>query len=212
MGIKDTDELLLQIGESTNKYCKLEVKILRFTQHFHNDANLPLSNNAVNKNYANLPKIELPIFDGKLENWISFSNIFKTTIIDKSQLTNIFKLQYLKTRLKEKAFVLRIILFWPGICWKKRYDNKKYLIFKIQRIIYLSKLTIESSTQLLFLVDNSYEIIRSLETLGYKLDELGDIIIGKILSDKLDKTTKRSWNMIIDSNHIPSCSELLKFS
>ncbi|UYV72808.1 K02A2.6-like [Cordylochernes scorpioides] len=58
---------------------------------------------------------------------------------------------------------------------------------------------------------NSSEIIRSLETLGYELDELSDIIIGKILSDKLDKTTKRSWNMTIDSNHIPSSSELLKF-
>ncbi|UYV74955.1 hypothetical protein LAZ67_12001892 [Cordylochernes scorpioides] len=72
MGIKDADELLLQIEEVTDKYCRLEVKILRFTQHFHNDVNLPLSNNAVNKNYANLPKIELPIFDGKIENWISF--------------------------------------------------------------------------------------------------------------------------------------------
>ncbi|UYV65036.1 hypothetical protein LAZ67_3002885 [Cordylochernes scorpioides] len=82
IGIKDTDELLLQIEEVTDKYCKLEVKILRFTQHFHNNANLPLSNNAVNKNYANLPKLELPFFDGKLEIWISFSNVFKTTIID----------------------------------------------------------------------------------------------------------------------------------
>ncbi|UYV82911.1 hypothetical protein LAZ67_22001357 [Cordylochernes scorpioides] len=106
IGIRDTDELLLQIEEVTDKYCKLEVKILRFTQHIHNNANLPLSNNAVNKNYANLPK--------------------------------------------------------------------------------------------------------SLETLGYKLGELSDIIIGKILSDKLDKTTKRSWNMTVDNNHIPSCSELLK--
>ncbi|UYV72219.1 hypothetical protein LAZ67_9002228 [Cordylochernes scorpioides] len=167
-------------NRGSNRYCKLEVKILRFTQHFHNNANLPLSNNAVNKNYANLPKLELPFFDGKLENWISFSN--------------------------------KIILFWLGIYWKKRYDNKRDLIFNlIQRIIDLPKLTIESSTQLLFLVDNSYEIIRSLETLGYKLDELSDIIIGKILSDKLDKTTKRSWNMTVDNNHIPSCSELLKF-
>ncbi|UYV64471.1 hypothetical protein LAZ67_3000855 [Cordylochernes scorpioides] len=66
MGIKDTDELLLQIEE---------VKILRYTQHIHNDENFLLSN-AVNKNYANLPKIELSIFDGKIENWISFSNTF----------------------------------------------------------------------------------------------------------------------------------------
>ncbi|UYV70683.1 hypothetical protein LAZ67_8000259 [Cordylochernes scorpioides] len=217
--IKDTDKLLLQIEEVTDKYCKLEVKILRFTQHFHNNANLPLSNNAVNKNYANLPKLELPFFDGKLENWISFSNVFKTTIIDNSQLTNIVKLQYLKTCLKGKALVLvnhipitenNFVLAWDLL--EKRYDNKRYLIFNlIQRIIDLPKLTIESSTQLLFLVDNSYEIIRSLETLGYKLDELSDIIIGKILSDKLDKTTKRSWNMTVDNNHIPTCSELLKF-
>ncbi|UYV75388.1 hypothetical protein LAZ67_13000092 [Cordylochernes scorpioides] len=219
IGIKDTDELLLQIEEVTDKYCKLEVKILRFTQHIHNNANLPLSNNAVNKNYANLPKLELPFFDGKLENWISFSNVFKTTIIDNSQLTNIVKLQYLKTCLKGKALVLvnhipiteyNFVLAWDLL--EKGYDNKRDLIFNlIQRIIDLPKLTIESSTQLLFLVDNSYEIIRSLETLGYKLDELSDIIIGKILSDKLDKTTKRSWNMTVDNNHIPSCSELLKF-
>ncbi|UYV61031.1 hypothetical protein LAZ67_1003189, partial [Cordylochernes scorpioides] len=219
IGIRDTDELLLEIEEVTDKFSKLEVKILRFTQHIHNDANLPLSNNAVNKNYANLPKLELPFFDGKLENWISFSNVFKTTIIDNSQLTNIVKLQYLKTCLKGKALVLvnhipitenNFVLAWDLL--EKRYDNKRDLIFNlIQRIIDLPKLTIESSTQLLFLVDNSYEIIRSLETLGYKLDELSDIIIGKILSDKLDKTTKRSWNMTVDNNHIPTCSELLKF-
>ncbi|UYV80834.1 hypothetical protein LAZ67_19001926 [Cordylochernes scorpioides] len=35
-------KLLLKIEEVTDKYCKLEVKILRFTQHFHNDANFPL--------------------------------------------------------------------------------------------------------------------------------------------------------------------------
>ncbi|UYV82904.1 hypothetical protein LAZ67_22001338 [Cordylochernes scorpioides] len=219
IGIRDTDELLLQIEEVTDKYCKLEVKLLRFTQHIHNNANLPLSNNAVNKNYANLPKLELPFFDGKLENWISFSNVFKTTIIDNSQLTNIVKLQYLKTCLKGKALILvnhipitenNFVLAWDLL--EKRYDNKRDLIFNlIQRIIDLPKLTIESSTQLLFLVDNSYEIIRSLETLGYKLGELSDIIIGKILSDKLDKTTKRSWNMTVDNNHIPSSSELLKF-
>ncbi|UYV69062.1 hypothetical protein LAZ67_6002216 [Cordylochernes scorpioides] len=219
IGIRDTDELLLQIEEVTDKYCKLEVKILRFTQHIHNDANLPLSNNAVNKNYANLPKLELPFFDGKLENWISFSNVFKTTIIDNSQLTNIVKLQYLKTCLKGKALILvnhipitenNFVLAWDLL--EKRYDNKRDLIFNlIQRLIDLPKLTIESSTQLLFLVDNSCEIIRSLETLGYKLDELSDIIIGKILSDKLDKTTKRSWNMTVDNNRIPTCSELLKF-
>ncbi|UYV82903.1 hypothetical protein LAZ67_22001336 [Cordylochernes scorpioides] len=219
IGIRDTDELLLQIEEVTDKYCKLEVKLLRFTQHIHNNANLPLSNNAVNKNYANLPKLELPFFYGKLENWISFSNVFKTTIIDNSQLTNIVKLQYLKTCLKGKALILvnhipitenNFVLAWDIL--EKRYDNKRDLIFNlIQRIIDLPKLTIESSTQLLFLVDNSYEIIRSLETLGYKLGELSDIIIGKILSDKLDKTTKRSWNMTVDNNHIHACSELLKF-
>ncbi|UYV69801.1 hypothetical protein LAZ67_7000777 [Cordylochernes scorpioides] len=219
IGIRDTDELLLQIEEVTDKYCKLEVKILRFTQHIHNNANLPLSNNAVNKNYVNLPKLELPCFDGKLENWISFSNVFKTTIIDNSQLTNIVKLQYLKTCLKGKALILvnhipitenNFVLAWDLL--EKRYDNKRDLIFNlIQRIIDLPKLTIESFTQLLFLVDNLYEIIRSLETLGYKLGELSDIIIGKILSDKLDKTTKRSWNMTVDNNHIASCSELLKF-
>ncbi|UYV60602.1 hypothetical protein LAZ67_1001636 [Cordylochernes scorpioides] len=184
MEIKDTDELLLQIEEVTDKYCKLEVKIHRFTQPFLNDANFPQSNNG-------------------------------------SQLTNIVKLQYLKTCLKGKALILfnhipitlfenNFVLAWDLL--EKRYDNKKGLLFNlIQRIIDLPKLTIESSKQLLFLVDNSCEVIISLETLGYKLDELSDIIIGKILSDKLNKTTKRSWNMTIDSNHIPSFSELLKF-
>ncbi|UYV80708.1 hypothetical protein LAZ67_19001476 [Cordylochernes scorpioides] len=196
MGIKDTDEPLLQIEEG-----KLEVKIHRFTQPFLNDANFPQSNNAVNKNYANLPEIELPIFDVKIENWISFSNIFKTTIIDNSRLTNIVKLQYLKTCLKGKALVLvnhipvTEIYFFFGF----GFNNRS------------TKVTIESSTQLIFLVDNSCKVFRSLETLGYKLDELSDIIIWKILNDKLDKTTKRSRNMTINSNHIPFCSELLKF-
>ncbi|UYV74127.1 hypothetical protein LAZ67_11002195 [Cordylochernes scorpioides] len=147
MGIKDRDELLLQIEEVTDKYYKLETCLKGKALILVN--NIPITEN-------------------------------------------------------------NFVLAWDLL--EKRYDNKKDLIFNlIQIIINLPNLTIESSTQLLFLVDNACEVIKSLETLGYKLDELSDIIIGKILSDKLDKITKRSWNMTIDSNHIPSSSELLKF-
>ncbi|UYV72086.1 hypothetical protein LAZ67_9001772 [Cordylochernes scorpioides] len=91
--------------DKATKFCFLLFQFIKLLPN----VNLPLGNNAVNKNYANLPKIELPIFDGKIENWISFSNIFETTIINNSQLTkltNIVKLQYLKTCLKGKALVL----------------------------------------------------------------------------------------------------------
>lgn len=49
------------------------------------------------KQSVNLPKFDLPRFSGGLEDWLSFKQIFGTTIHENTQLSNLQKLQYLKT-------------------------------------------------------------------------------------------------------------------
>ncbi|KOX75128.1 hypothetical protein WN51_14550 [Melipona quadrifasciata] len=46
-----------------------------------------------------LPKIELPRFDGKMEEWLSFKDRFISMIDNKVTLSDIEKLHYLRSAL-----------------------------------------------------------------------------------------------------------------
>ncbi|GFW44246.1 uncharacterized protein TNCV_1746751 [Trichonephila clavipes] len=43
-----------------------------------------------------LPKLNIPVFSGKFEDWIYFKDLFVTTVYSQTWLTNIQKFQYLK--------------------------------------------------------------------------------------------------------------------
>lgn len=79
-----------------------------------------------------LPKIDLEIFTGKPDNWLSFYDVFTTIIHENNTLTTIQKFKYLRSSLKDEA--ARVILNLEisnqnyEIAWSRlrnRYDNKK---------------------------------------------------------------------------------------
>ncbi|XP_033213939.1 uncharacterized protein LOC117171003 [Belonocnema kinseyi] len=50
-----------------------------------------------------LPQTVLPTFSGKMEEWLSFKDTFRTMIHNHNDLSNVEKLQYLKSVLKDEA-------------------------------------------------------------------------------------------------------------
>src|SRR5665811_2120891 len=85
-----------------------------------------------------LPRLELPSFDGNLDDWMSFRDMFSTAVHNNATLSNAQKLTYLKSVLKGDAGRLIKTLTLTGtnydIAWKqlkKRYQNERKLLFAI---------------------------------------------------------------------------------
>ena len=55
---------------------------------------------------AKLPKLNLPTFKGDYENWLSFHDLFKSSVHDNRSLTDSQRLQYLKASLQGDAVKL----------------------------------------------------------------------------------------------------------
>ncbi|GFX92981.1 hypothetical protein TNCV_139251 [Trichonephila clavipes] len=57
----------------------------------------------VKSSVVNQPKLEVPHFYGNCENWISFKEIFKSSIIDNKSISDLEKFQYLQASVREDA-------------------------------------------------------------------------------------------------------------
>ncbi|GFW21326.1 hypothetical protein TNCV_1531511 [Trichonephila clavipes] len=57
----------------------------------------------VKSSVVNLPKLEVPHFYGNYENWISFKELFKSSILDDKSISDLEKLQYLQASVRGDA-------------------------------------------------------------------------------------------------------------
>lgn len=95
------------------KFYALAGKIENILNPFKNSVNVGTSNNATpshmsgmiacTKRRIKLSEASLPKFDGRYENWLSFKNSFLTMIDIQTELSDVEKLQYLKSALTGEA-------------------------------------------------------------------------------------------------------------
>ncbi|GFU30074.1 uncharacterized protein TNCV_3262811 [Trichonephila clavipes] len=85
-----------------------------------------------------LPKLNIPVFWGKFEDWINFKDLFVTAVHSQTSLSNIQKFQYLKgLLLDEPASLIKYILSSNESyeeAWGKlidRYDKKKQIVYAL---------------------------------------------------------------------------------
>ncbi|UYV83339.1 hypothetical protein LAZ67_23000622 [Cordylochernes scorpioides] len=169
--------------------------------------------------HVKMPKLELPTFDGRLESWLSFKDLFFSAVGSNSQIPNIEKLQYLKGQLRGEA--LRLVNAFPITAdnyvevWQTlltRYDNPKDLIFtQIDNALRLPKLADDNHKSMFKLLDSCNEIVRTVKVLGYQIDSLSDVFLVKIIQDKLDKTTRKQWELQNNPRVVPSSKDLMEF-
>lgn len=125
-----------------------------------------------------LPKLSLPVFNSKLDEWIEFSDLFSACVHKNNNLSNAQKLQYLKSACK--ADVLKIINSIPisdanyEIAWEllvERYSNKRDLINALIKKLISQTPTIKTASSLLKLVDITNECIWSLKVLEQNVED-----------------------------------------
>ncbi|XP_043461993.1 uncharacterized protein LOC122498365 [Leptopilina heterotoma] len=139
-----------------------------------NSENERLSNVSSHYRKLKLPQATLPTFSGKVEEWLSFKDTFITMIHRRDDITNVEKLQYLKSVLKDEA--LRKIQVFAitdenyDRAWKllqKSYEDKRTLIScHLNLLLRLPSQEKEFYQGLIALADKSQQHLQSLASLG----------------------------------------------
>ncbi|XP_071633020.1 uncharacterized protein [Temnothorax longispinosus] len=168
------------------------------------------------KRRIKLPEAPLPTFDGKYENWLTFKNAFRNLIDLQSDLSEVDKLYYLKSALKDEAANKMRIFAIDGInyarAWellKRAYEVKRILISRhLLLLLNLPTLDKETNNGLSKLADDTQQHLASLNALGVNV---GPEIIVHIIENKLPKVTLDKWEITLDRETFPSLEQLYEF-
>lgn len=169
-----------------------------------------------------LPKITIPTFSGKYNEWQGFKDLFISMIHNNVSLDEVQKLHYLKGHLiGEAEQLLRHIPITAANykdCWTRleaRYNNKRFLAgCNLKRLLGQKRINIESSNNLKELLDTTCECLNALKNLGVEI-ESWDIIIIYLISSKLDSETRKQWELKIssetESDDLPTFEQFKEF-
>jgi hypothetical protein len=203
------DQMLCDLAELKAAFVKPEPK----AEGRSNDTNSGHTNS-----HIKLPRLDPPKFDGDLNEWLSFKDLFTSAVHNNKTLSNVHKLDYLKTSLTGDAKkMLQSINSTDDnydIAWallESRYQNERELFFAIlKRFVSQPVMTAESSTALRSILDTSKECIRALGNLKVPVGQWDGILVFLILQ-KLDLESKKAWELSLPHTNIPTLTELESF-
>ncbi|GFW97603.1 uncharacterized protein TNCV_684731 [Trichonephila clavipes] len=168
---------------------------------------------------VNLPKLEVPHFYGNCENWISFKELFKSSILDNKSISDLEKLQYLQASVRGDAAKLirgfaitvdNLKNCWDILC--SRYENKRQLaLSQINKLFSIKISRANTSKLLLEIIDICNEVIRNLKTLDLETNSLTELIIINFLISKVDACISQRWELSLENNKIPTLEEFRVF-
>ena len=163
---------------------------------------------------VNLPKLEVPTFDGKVECWVSFRDLFTASVKNHKGLSEAQKLQYLMSSVKGEAEnIVKGFSITDGNfkkAWsllERRYDNTREIIFiLLRKFFHQSACTKECPKSLKKLIDTSMEVVRSLEDLTNP-DDWDDVLVFTLM-EKMDPDTRRDWSKSLSGTAMPTFEEV----
>lgn len=144
-----------------------------------------------------LPKINLPTFNGRPEQWRGFIALFDRMIHTNQKMDQGMKVEYLKGCIKDSAAKL-INHLDPTpenyeICYeilRKSYDNKRKLVnTMLDNVLSLQKIKFENAETLKSMYDTVQEAVLGIKTMGVSKEQLLDHLLCHILLQKLDTST-----------------------
>ncbi|XP_046145648.1 uncharacterized protein LOC123988933 [Osmia bicornis bicornis] len=165
-----------------------------------------------------LPKIDLPKFDGRLEKWITFKDAFQAMIHSQTGLNNVQKLQYLRLSLTGRA-ESAIDAFTVSeenyeAAWNQLndiYDNKRVLVLRHASLLRdTPPMTNDSPEAIRDFVNHVQLHIRSLQALGRTWEDMASDFITSMMISKMSTETRRSWERTLTDTEVPKALDILK--
>nr|XP_006816325.1 PREDICTED: uncharacterized protein LOC102803186 [Saccoglossus kowalevskii] len=145
---------------------------------------------------VNLPKLQLPTFEGNILKWTTFIDAFRSSVDNDSSLENIQKFQYLMTQLSGKAartvkgLQLTNANYSEALTLlEQRYGQPHKIISSYMKALWELQPPDNSLSSMTNFYDNLETYIRGLRSLGKKEDYYGDLHV-PIIFEKLPANTR----------------------
>lgn len=167
------------------------------------------------KSQVKLPKLNMPTFDGNLDNWLSFRDSFNLIVHQNNQLEDIQKFQYLKSALTKDAAHVIDSLDLSATNYKnaweiliERYENKRLIVQShVTALFDLPTITRESAISLTSLLDQVKSHMRALNALQVNTT---DIMIIHLITSKFDSDTRKEWESRLNTE-LPTMAQITEF-
>jgi hypothetical protein len=168
---------------------------------------------------ARLPEFELPKFDGEIENFAPFKELFME-MVSKKPISKIEKLMYLKNscqggKAEDFLEIYQLIgdnfdIAWSDLC--KRYDNPRLLADKqFSELLECESVAKENAQDLRKLI-NCYSIrINQLQQTTMSTDTLWNLMLVHLATWRLDDDLKKAWEDSLKQDELPTWEKLEKF-
>ncbi|XP_070528959.1 uncharacterized protein [Cardiocondyla obscurior] len=165
-----------------------------------------------------LPKLNLPTFSGRYEEWFPFHDTFRTLIHENATLPKIQWFQYLQSALTGEAKTviesLEVSERNYDVAWdmlRERYDNKRVIVYThIRSMIELPNMQRENAAELQRMCDGVNRHFRALVAMQRSADQWDDLLI-YMLSSKLDSVTSREWHASLSGAELPTMKQFTDF-
>jgi hypothetical protein len=211
----DTTNIIKEFEDSYHRTLSI---IEGFLEHFNTKIIAITHPSSERQSMVKLPEMKIQPFNGNYETWMSFKETFKSVIIDRTDISPVIKIEYLKNTVTSE---LRGMVdgvepneagfssAWSQLC--ERYDNKRIIIEShVKAILNAKSLVRESATDIRQLLDSTVIHLRALNVLNQPIDKW-DILLVYIITSKLDSETIKEWHKGLEYNEIPTWKKLSDF-
>ncbi|XP_055600806.1 uncharacterized protein LOC129749761 [Uranotaenia lowii] len=176
------------------------------------------SNNHGGFDHVRLPQIKLQSFNGNIDEWLGFRDLYISLIHCKPDLPEVEKFHYLKGCLQgePKSLIdpLQITRANYVVAWDillKRYNNSKQLKKRqVQSLFKLPSVNKESVNDLLQLLEGFERIVNTLDQV-LEAKDYKDLLLVNYLVSLLDPVTRRSWEEESASKKEDTLADLTEF-
>ena len=213
ISLEDKDELSIIQAEIEASIFDTSLKIKRLLSK-SNSSTAPTTDT----HGVKLPKIDVPTFTGDILNWNTYWEQFSVAIHDRTDISDIEKLVYLRHSVKDGS--ARPVIdglsrtgdqYQEAVeCLRSRYDRPRIIHqTHVRKIIDIPTLKHGSGKELRHLHDTAQQHVRALKSMGY---EPSGAFLTSILELKLDPDTMFEWQRHSNSSSaVPHYSDLLEF-
>ena len=168
--------------------------------------------------FMKLPKLELHPFHGDYLEWTSFKDSFEAAVHNNTSITKVEKFSYLKTLMRDEAArqIAELALTDANydVAWKQlhdRYQNQRKIASSILEMFISCPPINGTAKSIKGLIDAANRCDRSLEQLGYKMDDRANLFFVHHTITKLDSHAKDLWGHTLNDNSIPKFKDLCQF-
>jgi len=222
--IEDHDSVTLEMIDDRvsvdDFFCSLKAEVMdlveRHSKAASNTSSTP--SHQIIRDTMKLPSIPAPIFNGDLQNWISFLDAFNAMFHHNQSLTDVQRMHYLKSCLVGPAAEVVRTIPTTDVNYSTaynalidRYENKSLIIQShIRALLQTPQVNKPVAAELRQLHHHVSSQVNALSALGQPVDNW-DAWLVTLLCCRLDPTTVGEWQLLQSTKNLPKFSDLEKF-